>query len=110
MQRNGIYHQSDEWQRKYCAGTTYNWAEPVSNPAGAIAGGSLCYRPAQYQPEFDKYDQFFGNINVYRKPEVSGISNCVGTPFTVTITVNPTPAALVLSNQEFWRSDSTDNF
>jgi hypothetical protein len=43
MQRNGIYHQSDEWQRKYCAGTTYNWAEPVSNPAGAIAGGSLCY-------------------------------------------------------------------
>ncbi|MEZ7497156.1 PKD domain-containing protein [Flavobacterium sp. Arc3] len=90
------------------AGTTYTWADPVSNPVGAITGGSL---QATDQPNISQTLTNTTNSSAtltYTVSPKSGTSgNCVGAPFTVTITVNPTPAALMLSNQEFCNGVAT---
>lgn len=71
------------------SGTTYTWGNPVSNPIGAITGGS-----AQGTGQ-NSISQTLTNTTsssatlTYTVTPTSG--TCVGTSFTVTVTVNPQP-------------------
>jgi gliding motility-associated-like protein len=87
--------------------TMYTWSTPVSNPSGAITGGS-----AQTVPQ-PSISQTLINTTVspatitYTVTPVSGADgNCTGAPFEVIVTVNPQPAignlaTTICSNSEF---------
>ncbi|WPR70462.1 MBG domain-containing protein [Flavobacterium sp. NG2] len=70
--------------------TKYSWNTPVSNPVGAISGGS-----AQSTAAVGPISQTLTNTTnsaatlTYTVTPKSG--DCTGAPFTITITVNPKP-------------------
>lgn len=71
------------------ANTTYTWTMPVSNPAGAITGGS-----AQAIPQSAVSQRLISNINVpatltYTVTPSAG--SCGNSSFNVVVTVNPAP-------------------
>ncbi|SHF90240.1 gliding motility-associated C-terminal domain-containing protein [Flavobacterium segetis] len=81
------------------AGTTYTWTTPLSNPLGAITGGSA------QTTGVSTIGQILTNTTTapatleYTVTPTSG--TCAGTPFTITVTVNPTPTTLGLTNQTY---------
>ncbi|TCJ13299.1 PKD domain-containing protein [Flaviaesturariibacter flavus] len=70
------------------AGTTYSWPAPVSNPAGAIAGGSAQSGQGGISQVLTNTTNAVATLIYTVTPS---IGNCSGTPFTVTVTVNPRP-------------------
>ncbi len=71
-------------------GTTYTWSDPVITPSGAISGGS-----AQSMAQTRISQTLVNTTNSaaqaqYTVTPVAG--SCSGSPFTVTVTVNPLPA------------------
>ena len=80
-------------------GTTYTWTMPVSNPVGAITGG------LNQLTGVSTIGQTLTNTTTapatleYTVTPTSG--SCAGTPFTITVTVNPTPTTLGLTNQTY---------
>jgi hypothetical protein len=81
------------------AGTTYTWTTPVSNPAGAITGGS-----AQATGQASISQTLTNTTNApatltYTVTPLSG--TCAGSSFSVTVTVNPRPTVTAVSNQTF---------
>ncbi len=68
-------------------GTTYTWSSPVINPIGSITGASTPVLPETH------FSQFLTNITdsiataTYIVTPISWI--CPGSPFTITIMVNP---------------------
>lgn len=81
------------------SGTTYTWTTPISNPIGAITGG------AAQVTGIVSISQILTNTSTspatleYSVTPTSG--TCIGTSFTITVTVNPTPTLLGLSNQTY---------
>ncbi len=81
------------------SGTTYTWTTPVSNPLGAITGGTA------QATGLASIGQILTNITTapatleYTVTPNSG--TCAGTTFTITVTVNPTPTSLGLTNQTY---------
>ncbi len=79
--------------------TTYTWTTPVSTPAGAITGGTA------QATGLTTISQTLTNTTTapatleYTVTPTSGA--CTGTPFTITVTVNPTPTTLGLTNQTY---------
>jgi gliding motility-associated-like protein len=88
-------------------GTTYTWTTPTINPAGAITGAT-----AQTTPQ-NTISQTLVNtttnpaIVTYTVTPTSGI--CVGTNFTVTVTVNPAinPNVVAINNTCFGVSSAS---
>jgi gliding motility-associated-like protein len=81
------------------SGTTYTWTTPISNPVGAISGGTA------QTTGLASISQTLTNTTTapatleYTVTPTSG--SCAGTPFTITVTVNPTPTTLGLTNQTY---------
>jgi gliding motility-associated-like protein len=81
------------------SGTTYTWTTPISNPVGAITGGTA------QATGVATISQTLTNTTTapatleYTVTPTSGA--CAGTPFTITVTVNPTPTTLGLTNQTY---------
>ncbi|WP_445905228.1 PKD-like domain-containing protein [Flavobacterium sp.] len=86
--------------------TTYTWTTPVSTPAGAITGGSAQTTGA------NTISQTLTNTTTevatieYIVTPISGA--CAGIPFTITVTVNPTPTTLGLTNQTYCNAIPTN--
>ena len=78
---------------------------PVSNPIGAITGG------LDQLTGVSTIGQTLTNITTapatleYTVTPTSG--SCVGVPFTITVTVNPTPTTLGLTNQTYCNAVQT---
>ncbi len=72
-------------------GTTYSWSNPVSNPAGAIVGGSDQLSQTSISEQLTNITNAVATIT-YQVVPTSGVGgNCIGEPFNVTITVHPQP-------------------
>lgn len=76
-------------------GTTYTWGAPISNPIGAITGGTASAGPQ------NKINQTLVNstteaaeLTYMVTPQADG---CAGTPFEIKVTVNPQPG---ITNQQ----------
>ena len=88
------------------SGTTYTWTTPVSNPLGAITGGT------SQATGLATISQTLTNTTTapatleYTVTPTSGV--CAGTPFTITVTVNPTPTTLGLTNQTYCNAVPTN--
>ncbi|MFO0415439.1 MAG: PKD-like domain-containing protein, partial [Bacteroidota bacterium] len=71
------------------AGTLYSWLNPVSNPVGAITGGSASINP------LSKINQTLNNTTdktatlTYKVAAISG--SCVSDSFNIVVSVNPKP-------------------
>jgi gliding motility-associated-like protein len=83
------------------AGTTYTWSQPTVSPAGALTGFS-----AQTVPQTEISQTLINTTTspatiTYNVTPTSGI--CIGTNFTVSITVNPSinPNVVVTNNACF---------
>lgn len=86
------------------AGTVYTWATPVSVPSGAITGGSAEVVGATSISQ--NITNVTGAQATLTYTVIPNSSGCVGNPFNVTITVNPTPkvvsqAATICSGESF---------
>ena len=85
--------------------TTYTWTTPVSTPAGAVTGGSA------QTTGVNTISQTLTNTTTevatieYIVTPMAGA--CAGIPFIITITVNPTPTTLNLTNQTYCNGVST---
>ncbi|MBP6754665.1 MAG: gliding motility-associated C-terminal domain-containing protein, partial [Bacteroidia bacterium] len=87
------------------SGTTYTWTTPVSNPIGAITGGtSQLTGVASISQTLTNTTTAPATLE-YTVTPTSG--TCVGTPFTITVTVNPTPTTLALTNQTYCNAAPT---
>jgi len=70
-------------------GTVYSWLNPLSNPAGAITGGSASVNP------LSKISQTLNNTTdktatlTYKVAAISG--SCVSDSFNIVVSVNPKP-------------------
>ncbi len=89
------------------AGTTYTWSQPNVNPAGALTGFS-----AQPIPQTEISQILINTTNspatiTYIVTPTSGI--CIGTDFTVSITVNPSisPNVTVSNNTCFGANNAS---
>ena len=86
--------------------TTYTWTTPISNPAGAITGGT------DQTIGIATISQILNNTTnaaatlEYTITPTSG--TCSGTPFTIIVTVNPTPTTLGLTNQNYCNAVPTN--
>ena len=69
------------------AGTTYSWSAPVSNPVGAITGGSEAASQASISQSLTNSTDNPATLTYNVQPEFNG---CKGDSFVVTVTVNPT--------------------
>ena len=77
------------------AGTTYVWSAPVVTPAGSVTGATAQSTPVAIVGQT--------LINTTSSPatvvyNIVPSNNCSGLGYTVTITVNPAPAATITSN------------
>jgi hypothetical protein len=78
-------------------GTTYTWTAPVSNPVGAITGGSAQGTgQASISQTLSNTTNSPATLTYSVTPTSSGAGSCSGTPFQVIVTVNPKP---VVTNQ-----------
>ena len=83
---------TDGGGNKVPAGTTYTWTNPISSPVGAITGGS-----AQGTGQNSISQTLTNTTNTpatltYTVAPRSGV--CVGTTFTIVVTVNPAPTII----------------
>jgi gliding motility-associated-like protein len=83
-------------------GTTYTWTDPISNPLGAITGGSMqTTDQTSISQNLTNTTSSTATLTYTVTPKSNTSGSCIGNTFTVTITINPTPAPLVLTNQEY---------
>ncbi len=69
------------------SGTTYTWTTPIVNPAGTITGAT-----AQNIPQTEISQNLINltsNVATVTYTVIPLSGNCLGDPFTVTVTVNP---------------------
>jgi large repetitive protein len=71
-------------------GTTYSWPAPVSSPVGAVTGGSLGTNVSAPISQNLINSTSSPATLTYTVTPKSG--NCTGTPFTIVVTVNPSPS------------------
>lgn len=75
-------------------GTTYTWALPTSSPIGAITGGSAAANQSIISQTLTNAAITPATLTYAIFPKSGATGNCVGLPFTTTITVNPTPVVI----------------
>jgi len=73
------------------SGTVYSWPAPVSNPAGAITDGTAQNGQSVISQVLTNNTINLATATYTVTPVSGGAANCVGTPFTVTVTVKPQP-------------------
>ncbi|NTW31238.1 MAG: PKD domain-containing protein [Bacteroidetes bacterium] len=80
------------------SGTTYIWGDPVSNPIGAITGGSAQTIGQLSISQILNNTTYNSATATYTVTPTSGAAgNCIGEPFDVIVTVRPLPD-LIYSN------------
>jgi len=72
-------------------GTKYTWLTPVSNPIGAITGGSAQSGVSSISQTLINTTNVPATLTYTVTPKSGASGSCDGQIFTVTITVNPTP-------------------
>ncbi len=78
------------------AGTTYTWPVPLVSPAGALAGGSQQITgQAAISQTLTNLTAIAATATYTVTPKSGG---CTGIPFTVVVTVNPTPSVTVMND------------
>ena len=78
------------------AGMSYTWSNPVSNPAGAVSGGSEQLTPVSSIGQTLTNTTAAVATSTYTVTPFSG--GCTGVPFNVIITVNPIPTVNALKD------------
>lgn len=87
------------------AGTTYTWSNPIINPVGALTGAGAQNNP---QPVISQLLTNTTNNTATATYTVTPASNgCVGQPFQVIVTVNPTPTVNSISDFTVCSGDQT---
>lgn len=88
-------------------GTTYTWSVSVINPTGTITGASAVTTPQTAISQTLINTTISPSTVTYMVTPIAGI--CFGTPFTVTVTVNPSVNANVVLNNStcFGADDAT---
>jgi gliding motility-associated-like protein len=86
------------------ASTTYAWTNPVSNPAGAVTGGSAQTTQTSISQVLTNHSTGNGTLTYTVTPTSPG--GCNGGPFIVTVNVNgkpeiPDTAIAICSNNSF---------
>ena len=77
--------------------TTYTWANPVSNPAGAVTGGSIqTSNVPQISQRLTNTTNAAATLTYSVIPRSGAAGNCQGDPFNVVVNVNAKP---VIGNQ-----------
>lgn len=71
-------------------GTTYTWSAPTVTPAGVLIGEAAGTNQASISGQLTNTTNTVQTL-VYTVTPTSPTGNCAGTPFTVTVTVNPVP-------------------
>ena len=69
-------------------GTLYSWPTPISNPVGAITGGSLANNQANIGQNLVNTTNTPATLTYTVTPK---LGSCTGATFTVIVTVNPKP-------------------
>ncbi len=72
-------------------GTTYTWALPTSAPIGAITGGIAAANQSSISQTLTNTAITPSTLTYSIFPKSGATGNCIGLPFSTTITVNPTP-------------------
>ena len=85
--------------------TTYSWTTPVSNPVGVVTGGSAQTIGQNFISQTLANATSAPATLTYTVTPKSG--TCIGADFTITITVNPIPASLALTNQVYCNGVAT---
>jgi len=85
-------------------GTTYSWSAPVSNPAGAVTGGSEGASQASISQILANSTDYPASLTYTVQSEYNG---CKGEPFEVVITVNPTVGVDAIADQTLCNGDNT---
>ena len=74
------------------SGTTYTWTAPVSNPVGAITGGSAqSTGQTSISQTLTNTTNSPATLTYTVTPTSSGSGSCSGNPFLIAVTVNPKP-------------------
>ena len=88
------------------AGTTYSWPAPVVT--GGITGGSGQAGQASVSQTLTNPINTIETATYTVTPTGPvGLGSCVGATFTVTVTVNPTPAVDIITNKSFCAGSTT---
>ena len=87
-------------------GTTYSWSAPVSNPVGAISGGSEAASQASISQTLTNSTDNPATLTYNVQPE---FNECKGDSFVVTITVNPTIETDPIDDQVLCNGDDTED-
>ena len=83
-------------------GTTYTWADPISNPIGAITGGNIqTIDQTSISQILTNTTSSPATLTYNVTPKSNATGSCIGNNFTVTVTVTPFPSELVLTNQVY---------
>ncbi len=77
------------------ANTIYNWPNPVANPLGSILNGSAGVNQQTITQNLNNITSNVATLTYTITPSIQG-TGCISAPFTLVVTVNPTP---VVSNQ-----------
>jgi len=85
-------------------GTTYSWQAPVSNPSGAITGGSTATSQSSISQTLTNTIDYPATLTYTVEPEYNG---CKGDSFDVIITVNPTVGVDSVPDQTLCNGDNT---
>ena len=85
-------------------GTTYSWSSPVSNPVGAITGGSEGASQASISQILTNSTDYPATLTYTVQPEFNG---CKGDSFDVIITVNPSVGVDAIADQTLCNGDNT---
>ncbi|MDX9919736.1 MAG: PKD-like domain-containing protein, partial [Paludibacter sp.] len=81
------------------SGTKYSWGTPVSNPTGAITGGSAQTNVSSISQTLTNITNTAATLTYTITPQSGTSGSCAGQPFTVIITVKPTPILTQPDNQ-----------
>ena len=85
-------------------GTTYSWSAPVSNPVGAITGGSEGASQASISQTLTNSTDYPAKLTYTVQPEFNG---CKGDSFDIIITVNPSVGVDAIADQTLCNGDNT---
>ncbi len=81
------------------SGTTYSWANPVSIPSNAITGGSAQTGKSVIGQTLTNTTNNIAILTYTITPKSGSSGSCDGQPFTVIVTVNPTPVLTQPENE-----------
>ena len=85
-------------------GTMYSWSAPISNPTGAITGGSTASAQSSISQTLTNTSESPATLTYTIQPEFNG---CKGDSFEVVITVNPTVGVDAITDQVLCNGDDT---